>query len=528
MTREEATKPICPLAVAEKLRAIRQLEFPEIAKQIEDCPRLVEMLWFLQWKSHQPGGLAVFAREMLEQFPDWFITDKMHAIRKAGRTRYNPKEAQAVLDGFRCRWSLLHAMPEGRTYLDYKTWFDKQGYDDWENPPKEEGAKLDRLHAEAVAAITPECAAEVCRKAAADDLALYLASLCLSKDKPLDGDVHYGSVHPPPCAWWTHDLIGLLFACMDRHAAQESGRLVKTETFRICSEAIDYALSVRDLVTLRGDSRFGKTVSFDALCRARPGAMRNVTTPPGDRLCDLFRAIAEAFYINVKFDTRLAVLREPVRFILQHGGIGLAFDESHFLSPTHITKQTRPERLNWLRASLDKGLPLLINFTPQFDASLNQMVRVTGYNVPQWLGRPAMEYNLPESVSEDDMLALARHYLGDIRLGLLKQITGRATGAHTYLKGIENVAKRARFLADREGCKLTEALIERAMNNVLPSAVRQTPRLAATSAAAKPLPLVNTSEPHQRRTHVAPLTPQGNEATAPRFSTEQLATQGDG
>ena len=140
-----------------------------------------------------------------------------------------------------------------------------------------------------------------------------------------------------------------------------------------------------------------------------------------------------------------------------------------------------------------------------------------------------MEYRLPEAVSDADMMALARHYLGNINAGLLKKIVGRSTGSHTYLKGIQNVATRARFLSDREGVEQTEALIERAMNNVLPSAMRQlpgapqspSPDAARRPAAAVPQPFGGNAAPR-------PAEATASAERAPRFSTEQLPVTAGG
>ena len=280
------------------------------------------------------------------------------------------------------------------------------------------------------------------------------------------------------------------------------------------------------MVTLEGDPRFGKTVSFDALCRAWPGRMRKVTVPPGDTVSDLYKAMADGFLLPVKFDKRLASLREPVEFLLQHSGLGLACDECHFLLPTHVTRNTRPERLNRVRASVvDQHVPCVISFTPQYQDNINHMVKLTGFKIEQWLGRPAMEYQLPEAVSDEDMKALARHYLGNISDSLIEAIAGRSLGSRAYLKGIENVAKRARFLADKAGTPQTEALIERAMNDVLPSAMKPLPVTADTE------PRISTSTlPARSDSAASPQRPRGTKPSkaapiaesASRFSTEQL------
>ena len=49
-----------PELIAEKLRAIRNLEEPRLSNEVREQPRIPEMLFFLQWRSMQPGGLPKF------------------------------------------------------------------------------------------------------------------------------------------------------------------------------------------------------------------------------------------------------------------------------------------------------------------------------------------------------------------------------------------------------------------------------------------------------------------------------------
>ena len=517
--------PICPLVVAEKLRAIRQLEFPALAEQIESCPRLVEMLWFIQWKSHQPGGLPKFARELVEEMPAWFVTEAMHAVRTKSGNHLTTADREAVWQA----WppdrgsTLLHKVVSYEISAKAAASID---YDATEHDRKLQEAQRGELLASALAKVTLPHFVEGCIEAAKAELPRYLAALCVMKEKPLNGQWFGISYGESLSAWFTHDLTGLLFAFMDKHSERECNRLVRTEVFQRCADAFHYALYTKDMVTLEGDPRFGKTVSFDALCRAWPGRMRKVTVPPGDTVSDLYKAMADGFLLPVKFDKRLASLREPVEFLLQHSGLGLACDECHFLLPTHVTRNTRPERLNRFRASVvDQHVPCVISFTPQYQDNINHMVKLTGFKIEQWLGRPAMEYQLPEAVSDEDMKALARHYLGNISDSLIEAIAGRSLGSRAYLKGIENVAKRARFLADKAGTPQTEALIERAMNDVLPSAMKPLPVTADTE------PRISTSTlPARSDSAASPQRPRGTKPSkaapiaesASRFSTEQL------
>src|SRR5216684_3003098 len=83
MSEPQEVGIIRPELVAHKLAAIRNYEQPKLLAQIEDNPRLVEMLWFIQYVSMQPGGLVKFCKEMLDAFPEHIGTETM--IRARGR-----------------------------------------------------------------------------------------------------------------------------------------------------------------------------------------------------------------------------------------------------------------------------------------------------------------------------------------------------------------------------------------------------------------------------------------------------------
>jgi hypothetical protein len=73
---------IRPESLARKLAAIRNYEYPELLAQLEAQPRIIEMLWFLQYMSMQPGGLVKFCADMAAQLRQRFGTETMRAARR--------------------------------------------------------------------------------------------------------------------------------------------------------------------------------------------------------------------------------------------------------------------------------------------------------------------------------------------------------------------------------------------------------------------------------------------------------------
>ncbi len=92
----EENKVISPVLVAAKLAAAESLEEPELHDQLRDNPRLVEMIWFIQWCSMQPGGLKTLVSSMLSQFPNKFISARMHKVGLPTDGRYSIEQCMQI------------------------------------------------------------------------------------------------------------------------------------------------------------------------------------------------------------------------------------------------------------------------------------------------------------------------------------------------------------------------------------------------------------------------------------------------
>src|SRR6266446_3906800 len=56
--------PISAEILVSKMVAVQNGDYPRIAEQLAATPRLEEALWFIQWKSRQPGGLMKLAADL--------------------------------------------------------------------------------------------------------------------------------------------------------------------------------------------------------------------------------------------------------------------------------------------------------------------------------------------------------------------------------------------------------------------------------------------------------------------------------
>jgi len=297
---------------------------------------------------------------------------------------------------------------------------------------------------------------ERCQGEASRELPAYLSRLCID----------YGQGFCGP--WYCPGLIHTLFEYMDRHAKEAGNRIAATEVSRKVNDALDYAWSDRAFVRLEGESRFGKTECTQAYCDGHPGRFRMVTVPSSNAETDFIRAVGLAFGSESPLGGSGQGLRAKVEFILRHGRIGLAFDESHYLWPSRYSSSSSPGRINWLRAEVvDRGLPCVIITTPQsYKVQKEKFIRVTGYNLEQFEGRITMHVQLPETLGKEDILRVAKLRCPELCEAALKLVVGAALHSSSYLKAVKDIGGRASRLAKQRGssaiglCDVKAAIVD--------------------------------------------------------------------
>ena len=445
---------IAPEIIAAHLAAAANLSDPALVESIAAQPRLIELLWFLQWASLQPGSLEKFAHDTIQKFPARFGP----AMLQDEKTRLTTHERAEL-------WKKFDSAGHARRLVCSDSWWDeeagpKRNYNYFhehgalEISPAEER----RMHA-ALAKLPLSQFHAVYLQAAHDNLAERLRAICEKPGKYLPGakwsNLHFFDPHPPEEIWWTDDLIALLFAAMDAHAMRELAAVAQTEVSIAALEALDYAWAGKVLVQIEGSSRFGKTTAVRAWAQAHPGKVRLVSTPGTNYDRDLFKAVAEALGVQFAFNKNFSGLRlkDKVETIIRHSGLMFIFDEGHFLLPQRILATTLPGRLNWLRTQIiDRKLPVCIVSTPQTMAhAVGKFTRATGYNFEQWLGRIAHTATLPEALGNQDLLAIARFYGPDLSLLQQKFVVAKAEQKESYIKAVENIISLARWIARRAG-----------------------------------------------------------------------------
>ncbi|HEY3856364.1 MAG TPA: AAA family ATPase [Verrucomicrobiae bacterium] len=260
---------------------------------------------------------------------------------------------------------------------------------------------------------------------------------------------------------------------MELHASRIELTIARTEVVSTVFDRLDYGWEEKVPVFLQGDTRTGKSFVINTWCKMNPGKARLIATPsnPSDR--DLFIAIADALGLVVTPKTTSRELRDNIQFIIRHSGLMFIYDEAHFCLPVRYYRNTSPVRLDWIRTQIvDRKLPIAFISTPQaFQNGVAKFTRTTGHNFGQFLGRVMLNTDLPTDLSTEDLLEVCKIQGPDVPVKIHKFIVARAKSSEGYLKAIEAICCRARYIARREKhSTITLEDVTLAASEVIPAA----------------------------------------------------------
>jgi hypothetical protein len=459
---------IKPEMVALKLAAAQNFAIPNFAEQLLTLPRLAEALWHVQAMSLRPGGLPKFAQDFLAAYPDRIGTRAFFALGKK-RGAYSKNEQKQIGE----------SVPRGIHHLD-------------EQRDSEERERAGAPNWPFVFPPKAEMFSQFCQEQAQARFASFLEAMFTAEDK---------AIRAP---WYFPAFFEALFDYMDGHAAAASERLAQTEIVKQVFDALDYAADQKALVQIFGQSRFGKSEAVNTWCEMRPGKARRVLVPCSSIEADLFRAIADAYGIPHNFHTKARELKEKIEFIARVSPLMIVFDEAHFLLPVNFSSTTNPARLNWIRTQLvDRRVPVVLVSTPQdFKRQSSKFVKATQYNFAQFAGRNMLTVNLPEELSQADLIAAAQIHFPELDANYLELIAAKAMQSESYLQAVEAIAKRAQWIARREKHdSMTLPDLNLAIEEVTgsrlatvapdPRPATPLPRVGSRSAAPMPMPARN-------------------------------------
>jgi hypothetical protein len=460
-----------------------------------------ELIWFVQHLSHQPGGIAAVATGLLEKFSHRLGTPAMLKSGKQvgqnytaaevaeirweiprqsrrnfplrGETQYLMSEMCDSLDDSRNRLKTEHRqrLREMAACGDYRG-YRCETNDAFEMLVTGRKAEIDaEEHEEAKKHPTAYSAKDfydLCHQAAGcvvvceDDLSPlgeFLHDLCLKPSRDLTAAT----------PWYFADLVNVLREHHQQWIAEKSKIVVTTLGKKVC-DALDYCAASRSLVLLEGNARLGKSFSARGWCDQHPGKARFVEVPPGNDDASFFRALARGLGLGSFLNYKVVEIRARVESVLREGDIVLVMDEAQRLWPQRNLRYGSPGRVVWVMTMANAGVPICLVSTPQFTTAQNAMEK-TGWNTDQLTGRIGHYEFLPKELTLADLTAVGRAVLPKASEEILKVLASYARMSARYLAAVDSIAKRAQFIAQRNGrTQCTASDVRTAMQeSVIPS-----------------------------------------------------------
>ncbi|MEP6667914.1 MAG: AAA family ATPase [Chthoniobacter sp.] len=446
---------------SEKFRQERYMSSPEMQRgllancvaarvQVLTDPLHRKLVWWLQKVSWQPGGLEQLAAELIQRWPERFATVTMQRLGIGAGRIYSAEEvtqAQGSLRGKTTGWAgaynLRRAFPlRGEVYEPLESPWAREDDEDrrkWSKCRSDKARTLRKSRAYPKTYPASDFA-EYCLEEARKELAKFLfEKLCLDPEVRMDESP----------LWYFPGLVGSLAELHDLHAEAAASAPV-TEIGAKIAETMGYALAERGLVVIDGLARTGKTFAVKAWCQQNPGQARYVQVPSSNDDMSFFRALAEALGIGTSHAYKALELRGRIETVLHTGDLLLVLDEGHYLWPQRNMRKAVPHRINWMLTQLvNMGVPVAVVTTPQFTKSQEALVRGGGWSSEQLVGRIIHYEQLPSLLGEDDLQAVARHWLPGADNDAVATLTAYAQSSEKYLQGIEALARRSRFLANK-------------------------------------------------------------------------------
>ncbi len=453
-------------------------------------PEERELAFFLQYLSHQTGGLAALVNELLERFPERFATAAMRRFGCRAGQIYNASKFKAVREEI--EWHGDEFMLDGETPRS-DPWSTEDFIRDDDEKPR---VKVSYPRSYPAAHFV-----EHCQNAARNGLERLLMELCLNPKMSVR------DFKP----WFCPELIDLLREYRAEHARRTLANVVETEISRRIFSALDYALEGNCMVLVQGLERRGKSFSARAWCEARPGRARFVQVPSSGDDTAFFRAIAEALGVRSSLQLKCVEMRAHVETMLQHSKLMLVLDDAHLCWPQSSRDVALPKRIIWIMTALvNHNVPVALVATPQFIADQKFVEKKTRWRSGQFVGRTHYE-PLPDELSEQDRCAVARAHFPEGDGESIKLLARCAKFSLSYLAAIPQIVQRARFEAKRAGQKnvtfqdLKRVVEERtlpsdnALNKALDLATKPPPARRA-SLPQPPRPIPPTPYPRSRLT----------------------------
>lgn len=251
--------------------------------------------------------------------------------------------------------------------------------------------------------------------------------------------------------WYFPGLVETLREYIRQWTAEKSEAVI-TAVGRKVNETLEYTVEAGILSLLTGNASLGQTFAARQWCDAHPGQARYCEVPPSNDEASFYRAIARALGLGNFLNYKNVQIRERVEYVLQTGRICLVLNRAENLWPQKNLREAFPGRLAWLFEQIQRGASACMISGPQFFMQ-QRTCEKTGWNSPEFRKKIDHLDRLPDSLSVEDMTAIASVMLPEASAETQEGVAIYAVAQERDLAALEAISKRAQFLAQRAGRK---------------------------------------------------------------------------
>lgn len=485
------------------------------------------LVWFIQWKSLQDGGLKRFAHELL-RFPGGELgSPTMFRLGFDAETYFSGATFDTICEEIGEfpleRRSDLERKRES-VVAQIRDWADSRATSYDCTIPDVDQEKAERLFQQdlqrdrELVRLSHLLDPEHRRQSAATFLyACRVRALKLPK-------LLYRLCTEPAADWnppFVRDLSQALETALAAHSLAASTGSAATKIRDIVSDAIEFACASKGLVVINGAERIGKSAGAQMWCSANPDKARLVAlTADTDRLL-FYREIFDALGCGDPDDETGSSLRRGIRDTVQNGDLALVFDEAHCLFG--LSAKASIKRIEYIRTEfVNRGIPVVLIITPQFANRLSDLEKTTSFNVNQLRGRVSRWVDLPAKPARRDIECLCRYCIPGLNEASVDLLASFATESDYPFAAVRTAATELRRLVDSgKHAAATEEAVKTAIGFALFTSSRLVATIPPPPKATKrrrtaqpvtPAPM-SPSTPPARPEH-----PSGNTSAEPDFS----------
>jgi len=423
-----------------------------------------ELVWFLQYLSHQAGGVPALARELIGKFPDRLQTPAMVEIGMKPGKNCNAAQVKSVRGEipheFASRFP-LKGEADFLSVISHRPYRDDEAASDaaLARAMSPAGFEIDEKSNSYPASYPARTFIDLCRAAAESELENYLRELCVNP-----------AIRLASGPWYFPGLIETLREYKSDFIKSKIADVYTTALGQKVFEVLDYTAYCRGLTLIQGEARLGKSHAGRAWCEQHPGTARFVEVPSGNDEVTFFRDLARGLGLGNFLNYKVVQIRERVEYVLRTGDIILVLDEAQRLWPQTNFREGYPKRIAWVMTMANAGVPICMISTPQFFVT-QKVVEKNGWNSAQLTGRISHYEPLPLDLSQEDLIGVAKSVLPEASANVLRALAVYARSSARYLAAIDSIAKRSHYIAQLAGrAEATANDVRRAMQeSVIPA-----------------------------------------------------------